>query len=117
MSFPLADGPDRRCVGNALRPVAEETEMTGMMMMSLLLSANASGPDGAEILNDLRRVSVLGTVLYVTAHPDDENTRLLATLAKESKVRAAYLSFTRGEGGQNLIGAELGTSFRRVFQI
>ncbi len=80
--------------------------MTGMMMMSLLLSA--SGPDGAEILNDLRRVSVLGTVLYVAAHPDDENTRLLATLAKESKVRAAYLSFTRGEGGQNLIGAELG---------
>lgn len=82
--------------------------MTGMMMMSLLLSANAPGPDGAEILNDLRRVSVLGTVLYVAAHPDDENTRLLATLSKESKMRAAYLSFTRGEGGQNLIGAELG---------
>lgn len=77
-------------------------------MMSLLLSANGPGHDGAEILNDLRRVSVLGTVLYVAAHPDDENTRLLATLAKESKVRAAYLSFTRGEGGQNLIGAELG---------
>ncbi len=81
--------------------------MTGMMM-SLLLSASAPGPDGAQILNNLRRVSVLGTVLYVAAHPDDENTRLLATLAKESKVRAAYLSFTRGEGGQNLIGAELG---------
>ena len=81
--------------------------MTGLMMMSLLLS-NTPGHDGAEILNDLRRVSVLGTVLYVAAHPDDENTRLLATLAKESKVRAAYLSFTRGEGGQNLIGSELG---------
>jgi LmbE family N-acetylglucosaminyl deacetylase len=78
------------------------------MMMTLLLSANATGADGAEILNDLKRVSVLGTVLYVAAHPDDENTRLLATLAKETKVRAAYLSFTRGEGGQNLIGSELG---------
>lgn len=79
--------------------------MTGLMLTSLLL---ASSPNGAELLNDLRRVSVLGTALYVAAHPDDENTRLLATLANESKVRTAYLSFTRGEGGQNLIGAELG---------
>lgn len=82
--------------------------MTGLMM-SLVLSAHAQGTDGSEILNNLKRVSVLGTVLYVAAHPDDENTRLLATLAKESKVRAAYLSFTRGEGGQNLLGPELGS--------
>lgn len=76
--------------------------------MSLLLAAPAPQHDGAKLLNDLRRVSTLGTALYVAAHPDDENTRLLASLANELKWRAAYLSFTRGEGGQNLIGAELG---------
>ncbi len=81
--------------------------MTGLMM-SLLLAAPAPQHDGAKLLNDLRRVQTLGTVLYVAAHPDDENTRLLASLANELKWRAAYLSFTRGEGGQNLIGAELG---------
>ena len=45
-------------------------------------------------------------MLYVAAHPDDENTRLLAWLANDKLVRAGYLSLTRGEGGQNLIGAE-----------
>lgn len=81
--------------------------MTGLMM-TLLLAAPPSSRDAAQVLNDLRRLNVLGTVLYVAAHPDDENTRLLATLANEHKFRAAYLSLTRGEGGQNLIGAELG---------
>lgn len=81
--------------------------MTGLMM-SLLLAAPGPRHDGAQLLNDLRRVSTLGTVLYVAAHPDDENTRLLASLANEAKLRTAYLSFTRGEGGQNLIGAEIG---------
>jgi LmbE family N-acetylglucosaminyl deacetylase len=62
----------------------------------------------AEILRDLKKLSVLGGALYVAAHPDDENTKLLATLANETQVRTAYLAFTRGEGGQNLIGQELG---------
>lgn len=78
------------------------------LMMSLLLAAPAPSRDGAQLLNDLRRTTVLGTALYVAAHPDDENTRLLASLANEAKFRTAYLSFTRGEGGQNLIGPELG---------
>jgi LmbE family N-acetylglucosaminyl deacetylase len=82
--------------------------MTGFIMMSLLLAAPPQRHDGAQLLNDLRRVDVLGTVLYVAAHPDDENTRLLASFANEAKFRTAYLSFTRGEGGQNLIGPELG---------
>ncbi|MFO0598004.1 MAG: PIG-L family deacetylase [Myxococcaceae bacterium] len=81
--------------------------MTGLLM-SMLLAAPAPSRDGAEILNEVRKLNVLGTVLYVAAHPDDENTRLLASFANEKKYRAAYLSFTRGEGGQNLIGAELG---------
>jgi LmbE family N-acetylglucosaminyl deacetylase len=51
---------------------------------------------------------VVGNVLYVAAHPDDENTQLLAYLGNETQVRAAYLSLTRGDGGQNLLGAEQG---------
>lgn len=56
----------------------------------------------------LDRLSNTGRVLYVAAHPDDENTRLLSYLANHRHVTAAYLSLTRGSGGQNLIGAEQG---------
>lgn len=62
--------------------------------------------NGAEIALGLAKLNVKGSVLYVAAHPDDENTRLLAYLAKETKVRTGYLSLTRGDGGQNLIGNE-----------
>ena len=81
----------------------------GLFAMMLATPALAAPRhDGAQILNELRRLSVTGTVLFVAAHPDDENTRLLATLANESLVRTAYLAFTRGEGGQNLLGPEIG---------
>jgi len=56
----------------------------------------------------LDRLNVVGSVLMIAAHPDDENTALLAYLARGRKVRTGYLSLTRGEGGQNLIGAEQG---------
>ncbi len=59
-----------------------------------------------EILLQLQKLNTVGSVLYVAAHPDDENTRLLSYLAKEKKVKTAYLSLTRGDGGQNLIGTE-----------
>lgn len=62
--------------------------------------------NAAEIKHGLESLNVTGSVLYVAAHPDDENTRLLAYLAKEKKVRTGYLSLTRGDGGQNLIGNE-----------
>lgn len=62
--------------------------------------------NAAEIKQGLESLNYLGSVLYVAAHPDDENTRLLAYLAKEKKVRTGYLSLTRGDGGQNLIGNE-----------
>jgi LmbE family N-acetylglucosaminyl deacetylase len=62
----------------------------------------------SEILNHLKKLNVLGSVLYVAAHPDDENTRLLAYLANEKLYRTGYLSITRGDGGQNLIGDEQG---------
>lgn len=62
----------------------------------------------SDILLGLKKLNVLGTVLYVGAHPDDENTRLLAYFAKEKLYRTGYLSLTRGDGGQNLIGNEQG---------
>ncbi len=62
----------------------------------------------SEILLQLKKLNVLGSVLYVAAHPDDENTRLLAYLANEKLYRTGYLSITRGDGGQNLIGDEQG---------
>ncbi len=62
----------------------------------------------AEIFVRLQKLKVLGSVLYVAAHPDDENTRLLAYLSKERLYRTGYLSMTRGDGGQNLIGEEQG---------
>jgi LmbE family N-acetylglucosaminyl deacetylase len=62
----------------------------------------------AEIALRLEKLNVLGSVLMIAAHPDDENTALLAYLARGRQVRTAYLSATRGEGGQNLIGPEQG---------
>uniref|UniRef100_UPI00351247CE PIG-L family deacetylase n=1 Tax=Ekhidna sp. TaxID=2608089 RepID=UPI00351247CE len=60
-----------------------------------------------EIRQKLEKLNVLGTVLYVAAHPDDENTRLIAYYANEELMRTGYLSATRGDGGQNLIGPEI----------
>ncbi len=64
--------------------------------------------DAADLKLAIDKLSVLGSVLYVGAHPDDENSALLAFLAKGKLVRTAYLSMTRGEGGQNLLGPEQG---------
>lgn len=61
----------------------------------------------AELLEDLRRLRVFGSALYLAAHPDDENTRMIAWLDGERKLRTHYLSLTRGDGGQNLIGPEI----------
>lgn len=61
----------------------------------------------ADIALELQALQVLGNVLYLAAHPDDENTRLIAYLNNEEKYRTAYLSLTRGDGGQNLIGPEI----------
>src|SRR6478672_1492244 len=62
----------------------------------------------AEIYQGLRKLNVLGSVLYIAAHPDDENTRLIAYFSKDRLFRTGYLSLTRGDGGQNLIGDEQG---------
>lgn len=62
--------------------------------------------NSAEIKLGIKKLNTVGSALYIAAHPDDENTRLLSYLAKEKKLRTAYLSLTRGDGGQNLIGNE-----------
>jgi LmbE family N-acetylglucosaminyl deacetylase len=93
---------------------ARSAVLAPMALTLLLSTANAaptlrpSQPDGARLERWLDRLLVVGGVLYVAAHPDDENTRLLAYLSNHSLLRTGYLSVTRGDGGQNLIGPELG---------
>jgi LmbE family N-acetylglucosaminyl deacetylase len=65
-------------------------------------------PTGIEILQDMRSFRELGTVLYIAAHPDDENNQFLAYLAHGRYYRTAYLSLNRGDGGQNELGPEFG---------
>ncbi len=79
-----------------------------------LLSFAAEGPppypkpmNASEIQLGLQKLNVLGRVLYIAAHPDDENTNLIALWANGALYESAYLSVTRGDGGQNLIGPEL----------
>ena len=76
-----------------------------LLYSNQLLSQNSTS---SEIFLQIKKLKVLGSVLYVGAHPDDENNTLLPYLAKEKLYRTAYLSITRGEGGQNLIGSEQG---------
>ena len=64
-------------------------------------------PNSAEIYNQIQKLNFLGTVLYIAAHPDDENTRLISYMANDVHARTGYLSLTRGDGGQNLIGPQL----------
>lgn len=78
-------------------------------LLTLLFRAqNSPQQNSAEILQALKKLNTIGSVLYIAAHPDDENTRLLSYLAKEKNLRTGYLSITRGDGGQNLIGKEQG---------
>src|SRR5215475_5301485 len=63
--------------------------------------------NASEIQLALQKLNVLGRVLYIAAHPDDQNTNLMALWSNGSLYDAAYLSITRGDGGQNLIGPEL----------
>lgn len=79
----------------------------------LVQTAPAQSPrnlNAAEIELEIKKLRTSGSVLYIAAHPDDENTRLISWLANEKCVRTGYLSLTRGDGGQNLIGSEQGTS-------
>ena len=81
-----------------------------LFSFALVSSTTAQRPNkhsSTEIYHELQKLNFLGTALYVAAHPDDENTRLISYLSNQTKARTAYLSMTRGDGGQNLIGPEL----------
>lgn len=88
--------------------------MKRLFFFLLLFSASSvrsqtpAFPTSGEIYLALQKLNVLGSVLYIAAHPDDENTRLLTYFSKEKLYRTGYLSLTRGDGGQNLIGEEQG---------
>lgn len=64
-------------------------------------------PNPADLHLAIKKLNVLGTVLYVAAHPDDENTRMISYLRNAKLYDVTYLSLTRGDGGQNLIGPEM----------
>ncbi len=76
------------------------------LLPTSLAQRNLSGTPQISLALD--RLTVLGSVLMIAAHPDDENTAALAYWARGRKLQTAYLSATRGEGGQNLIGSEQG---------
>ncbi|EDM43455.1 hypothetical protein SCB49_00360 [unidentified eubacterium SCB49] len=72
-----------------------------------LLAQQPEKPTASQIYHDLQSLNFIGSALYVAAHPDDENTRFISYLANDVHARTAYLSLTRGDGGQNLIGPEI----------
>ncbi len=78
-----------------------------LLFCSILAKAQTSPQlNSSEILQGIKKLKVTGSVLYIAAHPDDENTRLLSYLSKEKGYKTGYLALTRGDGGQNLIGNE-----------
>jgi LmbE family N-acetylglucosaminyl deacetylase len=104
-------GPE---VGKADVPARTMIRWTTIFALGAAVTAGRPGlertyqpPSGPAILEELRAFNVLGTLLYVGAHPDDENTELITFGAKGRHYRTAYLSITRGDGGQNVLGPEL----------
>ncbi|TRX21692.1 PIG-L family deacetylase [Flavobacterium franklandianum] len=78
-----------------------------LLFSSIINAQQPHKPNSVAIYNQIQKLSFLGSVLYIAAHPDDENTRLISYFSNETKARTAYLSLTRGDGGQNLIGPQL----------
>jgi len=78
-----------------------------IFLFALTFAQQPKKPSSSEIYESIKKLNFLGSVLYVGAHPDDENTRLISYFSNETHARTAYLSMTRGDGGQNLIGPEI----------
>ncbi|MDA9597161.1 PIG-L family deacetylase [Flavobacteriaceae bacterium] len=77
------------------------------LLLLLLTIATSKAQSSSELYKQLKKLNFLGSVLYLAAHPDDENTRVISYFSNHILARTAYLSMTRGDGGQNLIGSEL----------
>ncbi len=84
------------------------TGFSGLALLAAQLQAQKSLSGAAEIKESIERLNVVGSVLMIAAHPDDENTAVLAYFARGMKLETGYLSLTRGEGGQNFIGSQQG---------
>ena len=82
------------------------TFLIAFLTSSLFAQAPKRWTSG-DIQEGIQKLNVLGSVLYVAAHPDDENTSMISYMSNDLKVNTAYLSLTRGDGGQNLIGTEI----------
>ena len=78
-----------------------------LLLCNLIFAQAPNKPTSADIQAQIKKLNFLGSVLYVAAHPDDENTSLISYMSNDVKARTAYLAMTRGDGGQNLIGKEL----------
>ena len=84
--------------------------ITSCLLLLFILPLSAQRPhqpNAAELHQAIKKLNVLGSVLYVAAHPDDENQRIISYFENERLFDVTYLSLTRGDGGQNLIGSEL----------
>src|SRR5262245_22777094 len=80
--------------------------LVGILTQHTSLIVAAEQPSAVAILQELRNFGELGSILHVAAHPDDENTQLITYFARGRGFRTAYLSITRGDGGQNVLGPE-----------
>ena len=78
-----------------------------LLAMSCVAYSQPKQPSSSEIYQKLKKLNILGTVLYVAAHPDDENTSVISYFANDELYRTAYLAATRGDGGQNLVGPQI----------
>jgi LmbE family N-acetylglucosaminyl deacetylase len=92
----------------ATAPVWRRFCFFGILLITTAAPAQRPFSGTPEVRYAIERLANTGSVLMIAAHPDDENTALLAYLARGRKVRTGYLSLTRGEGGQNLLGTEKG---------
>jgi len=82
--------------------------LSAVLLCTHIMGQQVRPATSAEIYHEISQLKNLVNVLYVAAHPDDENTRLLAWLVNDQNIRTAYLSLTRGDGGQNILGSEQG---------
>jgi len=78
-----------------------------LVISTATFAQNPEKPTSSQIYESIKKLNFLGSALYIAAHPDDENQRLISYFSNELKARTAYLALTRGDGGQNLVGPEI----------
>lgn len=91
--------------GHILKPVLP---LLAFLLVHTTYAQDHIEQSASEILHDIKGLNSVGCALYLAAHPDDENTKVITYLSKEKQLHTAYLALTRGDGGQNLIGTEKG---------